>query len=55
MLEKFDEIVRQSLQSICSMKMEEKVWEQAVQRRGGLDVRKLSDLAKSVFFSSFAN
>ena len=54
MLEKFDESVKQSLQSICNMKVEEKVWVQATlpTSMGGLGIRKSSDLTKSALLSS---
>lgn len=50
----FDETIREALQSICNIRMEDCVWSQATLplSKGGLGIRKSEDLALSAFLSS---
>ena len=50
----FDGTIREALQSICKIRMEDCVWSQATLplSKGGLGIRKSEDLAFSTFLSS---
>ena len=50
----FDEVLRQTLESVCNIKMDGAVWSQATlpTSKGGLGIRRSQDLALPAFLSS---